>query len=61
MHLYGKIHRWRLRHMSEHGLVLLLAVGVGVLSGLAAVTLKTLVHYAGLVVTKMGMRDEHSV
>ena len=54
MHLYGKIHRWRLRHMSEHGLVLLLAVGVGVLSGLAAVTLKTLVHYAGLVVTKMG-------
>lgn len=41
--------------MSEHGLVLLLAVGVGVLSGLAAVTLKTLVHYASLVVTKMGM------
>ncbi len=40
--------------MSEHGTVLLLAVAVGVLSGLAAVALKTLVHYAGLVVTRMG-------
>lgn len=40
--------------MSEHGLVLLLAVAVGLLSGLAAVVLKTLVHYAGLLVTRMG-------
>lgn len=54
MHLYSKIYRWRLRHMSEHGMVLVLAVAVGVLSGLAAVTLKTLVHYSGLLVTRMG-------
>ena len=54
MNLYSKIHRWRLRHLSEHGLVLLLAVFVGLLAGLAAVTLKTLVHYAGLAVTRMG-------
>lgn len=40
--------------MSEHGFVLMLAVAVGVLSGLAAVALKTVVHYAGLVVTRMG-------
>ena len=54
MNFYGRIHRWRLRHLSEHGLVLSLAVAVGVLSGVAAVTLKTVVHYAGLVVTRMG-------
>ena len=54
MSFYSKIYRWRLRHLSEHGFVLLLAVVVGVLSGLAAVVLKTLVHYAGLTVTRMG-------
>lgn len=40
--------------MSEHGYVLLLAVVVGLLSGLAAVALKTLVHYSGVLVTRVG-------
>ena len=40
--------------MSEHGYVLLLAVVVGLLSGLAAVALKTLVHYSGVLVTRIG-------
>ena len=40
--------------MSEHAYVLLLAVVVGLLSGLAAVTLKTLVHYSGVLVTRVG-------
>ena len=40
--------------MSEHGYVLVLAVVVGLLSGLAAVVLKTLVHYSGVVVTRVG-------
>lgn len=44
------IHRWRLRHLSEQTMLLLLAVVVGLLSGLAAVALKTLVHYAGALV-----------
>ena len=54
MKIVGKFHRWRLRHMSEHSYVLVLAVVVGLLSGLAAVALKTLVHYSGVVVTRVG-------
>lgn len=54
MKIVSKFHRWRLRHMSEHGYVLLLAVVVGLLSGLAAVALKTVVHYSGVLVTRVG-------
>ena len=50
MNFYRTIHRWRLRHMSEQMLLLLLSVVVGVLSGLAAVVLKTLVHYSSRLV-----------
>lgn len=39
--------------MSEQTTLLLLAVAVGLLSGLAAVALKTLVHYAGIAVTRI--------
>lgn len=53
MNFYMSIHRWRLRHMSEQTMLLLLAVVVGLLSGLAAVALKTLVHYAGALVTRL--------
>lgn len=50
MSFYMTIHRWRLRHMSEQTMLLLLAVVVGLLAGLAAVALKTLVHEAGTLV-----------
>lgn len=53
VNLYKKIYRWRLRHVSEPLFVTVLAVFVGLLSGAAAVLLKTLVHYAGAFVTKM--------
>lgn len=53
MGFYKTIHRWRLRHLSEQPLLLLLAVVVGLASGLAAVGLKTLVHYAGAFVTHL--------
>ncbi|MBP5526965.1 MAG: chloride channel protein [Bacteroidales bacterium] len=52
-----KIHRWRLRHVSEQVMLLLLAVVVGLLAGLAAVALKTLVHYAGALVTRLSRAD----
>ena len=52
MTFYTTLHRWRLRHMSEQVFLLLLAVVVGLLSGLAAVALKTLVHYSGALVTR---------
>lgn len=41
--LYKKIHIWRLRHISQSNYLLILSVVVGVMSGLAAVILKTLV------------------
>ena len=53
MSLYMTIHRWRLRHISEQTMLLVLAVVVGLLAGLAAVALKTLVHYAGALVTRL--------
>ena len=54
MHLLRTIHRWRLRHQNEQIFMLLLSVVVGLASGLAAVALKTLVHYAGRAVTHIG-------
>ncbi|MBP5677697.1 MAG: chloride channel protein [Bacteroidales bacterium] len=48
-----KIHKWRLRHLSETTTVVLLAVVVGLLAGLAAVALKTLVHYSSLLVSRL--------
>lgn len=59
MSLYKNIHRWRLRHMSEQSVLLVLAVAVGLLSGLAAVVLKTLVHYAGAWVTRFSSLNSH--
>lgn len=47
-----KIYRWRLRHMNENVLVGLLAVVVGLFSGLAAVGLKTLVYLSSRIVTQ---------
>ena len=57
MNLYMHIHRWRLRHMNESVFVMLMAVVVGLLSGLAAVLLKTVVHHAGALVTRMSTGD----
>ncbi len=53
MSFFMTLHRWRLRHMSEQTMLLLLAIVVGLLSGLAGVVLKTLVHYAGALVTQL--------
>lgn len=51
MSLSTKIYRWRLHHISEPVLVMLLAVVVGLLSGLAAVVLKTLVYHSSRIVS----------
>lgn len=54
MNIYRAIHRWRLRHQNEQLFILMLSVLVGLASGLAAVALKTLVHYAGRAVMHIG-------
>lgn len=42
--LYKHLHIWRLRHISESTFITILSIVVGLLSGLAAVALKTAVH-----------------
>ena len=45
MKLYKRFIVWRKRHISDRVFLLILSVVVGLLSGLAAVVLKTLVHF----------------
>ncbi len=52
--LYKKLHIWRLRHLPEQSYLLLLSAIVGVLSGTAAVLLKTIVHVVGRYVQVFG-------
>ena len=54
---YKKLYTWRLHHISEQTYLLLLSVIVGILSGLAAVLLKTVVHWSGQYVMEIG--DAH--
>ena len=42
--LYKRFIVWRMRHMSDRVFLLILSVAVGLLAGIAAVVLKTLVH-----------------
>ena len=43
--------KWRLRNIPERKFVIILSVVVGLLSGLAAVLLKNLVHYTYIIIT----------
>ena len=43
--IFGKFLIWRLRHLSHRKFILILSVILGLLGGLAAVILKTVVHY----------------
>ncbi len=61
MSLYKSIYRWRLRHMSEHGVLLVLSVFVGLLSGLAAVALKSLVGWSGRAVMQFTADSPHLI
>ena len=57
--LYKRMHIWRLRHMSDASLMLLLSVLVGVLSGLAAVLLKTVVHWGSVIMVRFSDSTSH--
>ncbi|RLD28838.1 MAG: chloride channel protein, partial [Bacteroidetes bacterium] len=43
--LFRKIHDWRVHHIPPRQFLLILSFVVGLLSGLAAVLLKTTIHY----------------
>ena len=57
--LYKRLHIWRLRHMSDTSLLLLLSVLVGVLSGCAAVLLKTVVHWGSVFMLNFSNSTSH--
>lgn len=46
------VRTWRLNHLNEHKLLLILSLMVGLLSGFAAVLLKNLIHILGRFLTK---------
>jgi len=43
-HIWVRLHRWRLKHLSERGFLTILSVIVGILSGFAAVIIKNTVR-----------------
>ena len=57
--LYKRLHIWRLRHMSDTSLLLLLSVLVGILSGCAAVILKTIVHWGSVFMLNLSNNTSH--
>ncbi len=48
----GKIRAWRLKHLNERELILILSLIVGLISGFAAIILKNIIHTAGLLLTE---------
>lgn len=50
--LYARIRTWRLKHLNERELILILSLAVGLSSGFAAIILKNIIHVAGLLLTE---------
>ena len=57
--MYKQLHIWRLRHIPDTTFMLLLSVVVGVLSGLAAVVLKTVVHIGSINLLRLSDSTSH--
>ena len=58
--LFGRFNQWRLRNLNPRYLNLLLSIVVGILSGLAAVTIKNSVHIIQEFLTHGFAKDYHS-
>ncbi len=43
LHIFVRLHRWRLKHLSERGFITILSIVVGILAGVAAVIIKNTV------------------
>jgi chloride channel protein, CIC family len=48
----ARIRAWRLKHLNERELILILSLVVGLSSGFAAIILKNIIHSAGLLLTE---------
>jgi len=49
---FWKLRSWRLIHLDERELILVLSLIVGIFSGLAAIILKNIIHTAGILLTE---------
>lgn len=58
---YGRLLSWRVRYIKEKNFVLLLSLLVGIVTGLAGVLLKNMVHYTHLFLTERLQVDSGSV
>ena len=58
---YGRLLFWRIRYIKEKNFILILSLLVGVISGLAAVALKNMVHYTHLFFTERLQVDSGSL
>ena len=59
-HIWVRIHRWRLEHLSERGFLTILSILVGILSGVAAVILKNTVWLTQRVVNSLVSNEVHN-
>ena len=50
--IVGYIRKWRLKHLNEREVLLILSFVVGLLSGFAAIILKNLIHLLGKFLTQ---------
>lgn len=58
---FGRFLIWRIRYVKERNFILFLSLLVGIVSGLAAVLLKNMVHYTHLFFTERLQVDSGSL
>lgn len=59
-HIIVQLYRWRLRHISEQTLIILLSILVGFLSGMAAVLIKNAVRFTHQTVSSIVSHEGHN-
>ena len=60
IHILARLHRWRLKNLSERGFITILSIIVGVLAGFAAVIIKNTVWFTERMVHRLLANDFHN-
>ena len=55
-----RLHRWRLKHLSERGFITVLSIVVGLLAGIAAVIIKNAVRLTQKLVNSLTTSELHN-
>ncbi len=59
-HIMVRLHRWRLKHLSERGFITVLSIVVGLLAGIAAVIIKNAVRLTQKLVNSLTTSELHN-